>query len=395
MATRAASAISRNGHAPVPPAEDGVRPPRGGEGGSEAAPGAGAGAQPPPSMESLASMREEVRRDRLLDMEGRLQRYRTLTFAILGLALLAVGPRIGWWWLLPLGVAAAGFLVADHYLERSNRPELWIATAWALTPALIFGGVVATGGPASPMLMWFAIPAVTLGARFEPRGIAIGTAYVFALLLLGTVAVDPSGSAQNYPAILAAASLLFSVVLLSSALAESDRAFRRRSTLDPLTGSFNRNALDQRLAELEGHPISIAEGVSFAFLLCDLDHFKQVNDSHGHVVGDAVLQDAAYTVRNTLRASDTIYRVGGEEFLIVLPGVGQEAAKTIADRLCEAVRERRPGGVEVTVSIGVAASVDGGLDTDEMVARADAALYEAKEGGRDRACVGEAATARA
>ena len=86
-------------------------------------------------------------------------------------------------------------------------------------------------------------------------------------------------------------------------------------------------------------------------------------------------------IRNTLRASDAIYRVGGEEFLIVLPAVSQDAAKVIAQRLCDAVRERKPGGVEVTVSIGVASSVDGGLDTDEMVARADSALYAAKEGG--------------
>ena len=346
---------------------------------------------PPPSMESLAAMRDEVRRERLIDMEGRLKRYRMITFGILGLALLALGPRLGWGWLAPLFVAMGGFVVADHFLERSSRPEAWIAAAWALSPALIFGGVVATGGPESPVVMWLAIPAVTLGARFEPRGIAIGTAYILALLLIATVGVDPSGTFENYPAIVASISLLASVVLLSSALAESDRAFRRRSTLDPLTGSFNRNALDQRLGELEGHPISVEEGVCFGFLLCDLDHFKQVNDQHGHVVGDAVLQDAAYVIRNTLRASDAVYRVGGEEFLIVLPAVDEEAARVIAQRLCDAIRERRPGGVPVTVSIGIAASVDGGLDTDEMVARADGALYAAKAGGRDKVCIGSGA----
>lgn len=350
------------------------------------------GEYPPPSMESLAAMRDEVRRERLIDMEGRLKRYRLVTFAILGMALLALGPRLGWGWLAPLFVAMAGFAVADHYLERSGRPEAWIAAAWALSPLLIFGGVVATGGPDSPVVMWLAIPAVTLGSRFEPRGIAIGTAYILVLLVIATVGVDPSGAAANYPAIVAAISLLASVVLLSSALAESDRAFRRRSTLDPLTGSFNRNALDQRLAELDGHPISTAEGVSFAFLLCDLDHFKRVNDVHGHVVGDAVLQDAAYVIRNTLRASDAVYRVGGEEFLIVLPAVTEDAARLIAQRLCDGIRERRPGGVPVTVSIGVAAPTDGGLDTDEMVARADGALYAAKAGGRDRVCVGSGAS---
>lgn len=370
-------------------------PAKGKQGSAHLRVGEGQGAEPPPSMESLAAMRDEVRRERLIDMEGRLKRYRMITFGILGLALLALGPRLGWGWLAPLFVAMAGFAVADHYLERSSRPEVWISVAWALTPALIFSGIVATGGPESPVVMWLAIPAVTLGARFEPHGIAIGTAYIFALLLVGTVGVDPEAAYDNYPQIVTAGSLLAGVVLLSMALAESDRAFRRRSTLDPLTGSFNRNALDQRLAELEGHPISVDEGVCFGFLLCDLDHFKRVNDEHGHVVGDAVLQDAAYVIRNTLRASDTMYRVGGEEFLIVLPAVSEEAARVIAQRLCDAVRERRPGGVHVTISIGVASSTDGGLDTDEMVARADGALYAAKEGGRDRVCVGSGAEASA
>ncbi len=342
----------------------------------------------PPTMESLASMRDEVRRERLLDMEGRLKRYRLITFGILGLALLAMGPRLGWEWLAPLVVALAGFVVADHFLERSPRPQVWIATAWALSPALIFGGMVATGGAESPVAMWMALPAVTLGARFEPRGIVIGTAYIFLLLLVGTVAIDPSAAGEHYPWIVAEVSLLVSVVVLSAALAESDRANRRRSTLDPLTGTFNRNALDQRLAELEGHPVSNAEGVTFAFLLCDLDHFKQVNDTHGHVVGDAVLQDAAYAIRNTLRASDAIYRVGGEEFLILLPAVSEDTARMIAERLCDAVRGRQPGGVDVTISIGVATSADGGLNTDEMVARADSALYAAKDGGRDRVSTG-------
>jgi diguanylate cyclase (GGDEF)-like protein len=98
-------------------------------------------------------------------------------------------------------------------------------------------------------------------------------------------------------------------------------------------------------------------------------------------------------IRNTLRASDAIYRVGGEEFLIVLPAVNEDGARVIAQRLCDAVRERRPGGVPVTVSIGVAASIDGGLDTDEMVARADGALYAAKAGGRDKVCIGSGAVA--
>ena len=96
---------------------------------------------------------------------------------------------------------------------------------------------------------------------------------------------------------IAAVALVLSTVILSGALVESDRAHRRRSTLDPLTGLFNRNALEQRLAELDGQPSSDEDGLSHALLLCDLDHFKRVNDQLGHAAGDAVLQDVAYTMR--------------------------------------------------------------------------------------------------
>ena len=184
-------------------------------------------------------------------------------------------------------------------------------------------------------------------------------------------------------------------MILSGALVESDRAHRRRSTLDPLTGLFNRNALDQRLSELDGQPTSEEEGLSHALLLCDLDNFKHVNDRLGHAAGDAVLQDVAYTMRAALRAGDSIYRVGGEEILVVLPGAAEAGAVEIAERLRVAVAERRPIGVDVTVSIGVAVAAPGLLDTDELVEMADAALYAAKAGGRDRVTVGSAAEVEA
>ncbi len=193
---------------------------------------------------------------------------------------------------------------------------------------------------------------------------------------------------MHHKEVIAAAALVISAVILSGALVESDRAHRRRSTLDPLTGLFNRNALEQRLAELDGQPSNQEEGLSHALLLCDLDHFKRVNDLLGHAAGDAVLQDVAYTMRATLRAGDSIYRVGGEEILVILPGADEEAAVEIAERLRQDVRRRRPVGVGVTVSIGVAVSQSDVVNTDDLVERADAALYSAKAGGRDAVVVG-------
>jgi len=338
--------------------------------------------------DSLAGIRDDARRERLLDMQVRLRPYRTACFLILALALASVSAEVGWWWVAPLAVGFASLVVADRFMRNSGHPGVWAAAAWGVLPLLLADAVVITGGADSPVLMWFALPAVTLGARFSPRGMALGTAYVLALLLLSTYGFDSGTAAEHHQEVIAAAALVLSTVILSGALVESDRAHRRHSTLDPLTGLFNRNALEQRLAELEDQPSNPEEGLSHSLLFCDLDHFKRVNDQLGHAAGDAVLQDVAYTMRATLRAGDSIYRVGGEEILVVLPEADEEAAVEIAERLREAVRRRRPVGVTVTVSIGVAVSKPDAVDTDDLVARADAALYSAKASGRDGVVVG-------
>jgi diguanylate cyclase (GGDEF)-like protein len=340
-----------------------------------------------PTAASLAAIRKAARRERLLDMEVRMRPYRFGCFAILALALATVGSEIGWWWIVPLLAALGGFAVADSFMRTSQHPALWVATAWGILPLLLLDAVAVTGGAASPVLMWFALPAVTLGARFEPRGIAIGAAYIVALMLVGTVVLDPAAASAHRQELVAAIALVLSTVILSGALVESDRAHRQRSTLDPLTGLFNRNALDQRLSELDGQRVGSADGSSHALLLCDIDNFKRVNDRLGHAAGDAVLQDVAQTMRASLRAGDSIYRVGGEEILIVLPGATDTDAIGVAERLRCAVRERRPAGVRVTISVGVAVSRPGPIDTDELVGLADAALYSAKAGGRDRVMV--------
>jgi len=337
--------------------------------------------------DSLAEIRRDARRERLLDMQVRLRPYRTACFAILALALASASSEVGWWWVAPLGAGFVGFAAADRFMRSSSHPGLWAATAWGILPLLLADAVVITGGGASPVLMWFALPAVTLGARFSPRGMVLGTAYILALLLGSTYGLDHASASAHHKEVVAAVALVLSTVILSGALVESDRAHRRRSTLDPLTGLFNRNALEQRLGELDGQPSNREEGLSHALLLCDLDHFKRINDLLGHAAGDAVLQDIAYTMRATLRAGDSIYRVGGEEILVILPGADEEAAIEIAERMRQAVRDRRPVGIAVTVSVGVAVSQPDLVNTDDLVTRADSALYAAKAGGRDTVVV--------
>lgn len=334
--------------------------------------------------ETLVAIHEEARRERLLDMEERVSRYRIACFGILGLALaLGGGSSIGFWWIPLLACGLAGFWVADRFMRTSSRPALWVAGAWAALPALLAASVLVTGGSTSPILAWFALPAATVGFRFEPRGMVVGTAYALAMFLLSAALPDPHAAWENRQLLIAIGALIVSTVILSGALVESDRAHRRRSTLDPLTGLCNRNALEQRLAELDGQPCSSDDGISHAFLLCDLDHFKRVNDRFGHAAGDAVLQDVAYTMRAALRAGDSIYRVGGEEILVILPSATYADAVEIAERLRLAVREREPVGVSVSLSIGVAVAEPGVVDTEDLLSRADAALYAAKAGGRD------------
>ena len=337
--------------------------------------------------DTLVSIHEEARRERLLDMEERLRRYRLATFAILGLALAVGGGSslgYGYWWIAPLLAGLAGFAVADRYMRNSARPAVWVAGAWAALPVILAASVLLTGGATSPVLVWFGLPAVTLGFRFDVRGMVVGTGFLIAMFLAAAVLPDPQAAWEQHEQLVAIAALIVSAVILSGALIESDRAHRRRSTLDPLTGLFNRNALEQRLSELDGQPCDPTEGLSHAFLLCDLDHFKSVNDRFGHAAGDAVLQDVAYTMRAALRAGDSIYRVGGEEILVMLPGAGYDDALEIAERLRQEVQGRRPVGIQVTLSIGVAVAEPGLVDCDDMLSRADSALYAAKAGGRDR-----------
>jgi diguanylate cyclase (GGDEF)-like protein len=335
------------------------------------------------SAETLASIHEEARRERLLDVEDRLRPFRSACFATLAAALVIGGTSVGWWWVAPLLAGLAGFAIADRFMRASAHPAAWVAGAWAATPALIAVGVLLTGRTASPVLVWFVLPAVTLGFRFELRGIVLGTLYILALFTLSAILPDPGAALEARQDLAAVAALIISAAMLAGALAESDRAHRRSSMLDPLTGLYNRGALEQRLADLDGRRCDPAEGLGQAFLLCDLDHFKRVNDHLGHPAGDAVLQDVAEAMRGALRAGDSIYRVGGEEILVILPGADREDAVEIAERLRVEVRDRRPVGIAVTISVGVAVAEPDTIDTEDLIARADAALYAAKASGRN------------
>lgn len=159
------------------------------------------------------------------------------------------------------------------------------------------------------------------------------------------------------------------------------------ATHDRLTGLLNRG----RIGELLDHEVERAEryGAPLAFILLDIDHFKHLNDTHGHPAGDAVLRELARRLEGQLRASDRLGRWGGEEFLVMLPETGEEGAREVAERLRQAVAER-PFDMagRVTISLGVAER-RAGEDNTHLVERVDRALYRAKALGRDRAASAE------
>ena len=155
---------------------------------------------------------------------------------------------------------------------------------------------------------------------------------------------------------------------------------------DPLTNVLNRRFLPSVI----GREIAIAsrQESRFSVLLLDIDHFKAINDAHGHSGGDQVLRQFAEVVHQSCRSSDFVFRYGGEEFLVVLVDTGQEAALAAAEKLGNEIRRHdftipEVGALRITASIGVA-TFDGHPDYAYLIDRADKALYRAKQAGRDQ-----------
>lgn len=160
------------------------------------------------------------------------------------------------------------------------------------------------------------------------------------------------------------------------------------STIDSLTGCFNRGLFNERLAEELGRAERYQRPLSLIF--CDIDHFKQINDTYGHLVGDSVLQGIAIGFTRHLRAEvDWVARYGGEEFVIILPETGLAEAITTAERLRRAIEEDRllagNASFRVTASFGVAQHQPG-QTAQALIQAADTLLYKAKQAGRNRVC---------
>jgi diguanylate cyclase (GGDEF)-like protein len=266
-------------------------------------------------------------------------------------------------------------------LSRKNvRVLCWLALLSLVAVDAMISSPVSLG------LIYFA-PLAYGALRFGRReGLALAAVATLGRIFFGPVDSPlglgdigyalPEQAAGILGMVLAAAAYL-SVALVVGQLNRQRRRIRfldRELERDPLTGAGNRRALTRMLTLHEQKEISL--------LVLDLDHFKAVNDTHGHEIGDRVLQEFASRAAAALRRGDLLARVGGEEFVAVLPGADAAAASAVADRILEATRRRAftDRELRVTVSIGIAS----GPQTEPLLARADLALYSAKNGGRDR-----------
>ncbi len=315
------------------------------------------------------------------------------------LAFAGIVSTVPWfgWATLPAPIAgAAMYHLVQRHIERFRRPEYLLVVAWLLFQLAIAVGFSRAREAPLFGLALFVLMVPGMSAIFPRRGVIIGTAFT-ALLIVATGLYLNADAVLANPAIIAfPLALLGTISLIGSAVGRS--AFRNRgaSVVDPLTGMLNRAALHTRIAELAAR--AELTGQEVAVVIGDVDRFKDINDAHGHAAGDAVLETIALRMRGCLRTFESAYRIGGEEFAVLLSGVEAREAADVAERLRQALRNEPVNGLTVTMSFGVASLPAGErFDEEQLFSRADAALYRAKADGRDRVCVhgeaGEAAVA--
>lgn len=231
--------------------------------------------------------------------------------------------------------------------DRTRQPDLYVPSAAVYEAAT------------NDLLRIAATPDAVTNAPNSSNSPAFGLLAVAALALLALGAAALGNSLRRHP---------------------EDDELHAMAWSDGLTGLANRRRLDADLARHDDSDRATAA------IMVDIDHFKEINDRFGHAFGDEVLRQVGDSIAQQVRYDDIVYRYGGEEFCVLLPGAAAADVSAIADRIVAAARNvELPDGRTITVSVGVANTGDG--DATGAVRRADLALYSAKECGRDRAVI--------
>lgn len=294
------------------------------------------------------------------------------------------------------GINNLGFLALNIVLIVALRrlPQRINAIAWIYLAACYYLIVCALYQvPQDQLRMLLFFPA--LGAVFLLLGSHAGWGAVLVsvaafCLALASGRLDVSALAASTFVLTLCLTALFFHAFRKQALqaletiSEKNAALAAAARLDPLTGLLNLRAFREAMASMA----SAAAATPYAVAFLDVDHFKSVNDRFGHAGGDAVLAAVAEALSAEVRAQDSVARIGGEEFAVLMPGVDAEAAARLGEELRSAVERTRVAingeSLRVTVSIGLAISADDTHSVDALLRRADAAMYLAKGEGRNR-----------
>jgi diguanylate cyclase (GGDEF)-like protein len=238
-----------------------------------------------------------------------------------------------------------------------------------------------------------AVPFGILGLSFALR--ATGAIVAPEVFARSVVADAPVNVVAAMLALLVG--LILSATLLSLVIVRLVRQLQHASNHDQLTGVLNRRGMARQVT-IEEHR-RVRHGTTFALLSVDIDNFKRINDLYGHEAGDSVLNAVAASLSGCVRLSDTVARMGGEEFSLLLPDTDLEGAQALAGRVMDAVRKLEFAAIDtrlqVTVSVGVASAADVSETFEDLQRRVDRALYAAKAAGRDRAELAQPARAQA
>jgi diguanylate cyclase (GGDEF)-like protein len=302
------------------------------------------------------------------------------TFAGMVEAALPGGPQTS---VLPGVVALA--LVPLVLVFGPRLDARYVAPLGPIGAVLIAWAIASTHGYADGAVL-YAWPTLWMAHFYGRRG-TVGIVACIALAHAGALILMPAGQGNidRWIDVTVSVTVVGAVVcVLSERNAQLVRRLRTEARLDPLTGLTNRRGLQERTGiELAR---AARDHTSLAAVAFDIDHFKCVNDVHGHDAGDRVLAWLGTIIAEEARRGDVAARVGGEEFVVLLPRTRVVAAEAFAERVRIAVEEGRPEGLALTISAGVAAEL-APADDAALLAAADAALYAAKRAGRNRTVV--------
>ncbi|MBJ7471548.1 MAG: GGDEF domain-containing protein [Solirubrobacteraceae bacterium] len=330
-------------------------------------------------------VRGDFERDHMRTTAKALSRTHHGALGFVGLALAASIPWIGWALMVPAVPMLIAYHAVERLIDRIKRPEYWLGATWLGVQLAIFAGalIVEVGEPY--LLMLFAPMLSGMTAVFATRGVQVNMTMTAVLMVLGGAFARPDLVTGSPGLVIPPLLVLVGIALMSSVPGRSAIEFRTKAVVDPLTGLLTRAALQSRLAEI-GHESQEA-GSRVSVIAFDVDHFKGLNDTHGHAVGDAVLRAVGTATRSNLHALEWGFRIGGDEFIVVVP-CDRDDASRLAERLRAALADVDVDDIHITGSFGVAATASGeSFDYDAVARRADAALYEAKRAGRNRVAV--------